>query len=376
MSVLYVSCSTKTYWGRFVKWRASDIEDYKKFPKYEFEASNNPFLFFYNADKKYDTIKLSQAKNKRTPLLEILEKSATTAFLFIKDDTVLYEKYLNGYNRESINTSFSVAKSITSLVIGKAIDEDFIQSVDEPVVNYVPALLQTDVGYSNLLISHLLNMRSGIQFKDHDLPWGDKPKAYYHPRLRQRVKELPLKSEPGSKFEYNSYNPILTGMVLEKATGIPPARYFEKKLWNELGMEYSGSWSMDSEESGMTKMESGLNLRAIDFAKLGRLVLNKGSWNGKQLISEKWMNYSFNITHENKVDEFGDEIYYKNFWWIYGEKTEQNYSVSIISGWGHLGQYLYVFPKEKVIIVRMGKKNIKVDSWGRIFQELVNYMRN
>ena len=372
--ILYSSYSTKTYIGRFFKWRASDIEDFKKFPKYEFEASKNPFYFFNNIDNNLNNIKVTSSNDKQEKLIDILRNSGTTAFLVIKNDTIIYEKYLNDYQRNSINTSFSVAKSITSLITGIAIDEHLIKSIRDPVAEYIPALINTDSEYHKLLISHLLDMRSGIQFKDHDLPWGDKPKAYYYPELRERIMELPLEYEPGSKFKYNSYNPILIGMVLEKTTKLPPARYFEQKLWDELEMEYSGSWSMDSEDSGMTKMESGINIRAIDFAKFGRLILNNGSWNGKQLISKDWMNYSFTISEEYKLTEFADDLYYRNFWWIYANNKKSDNEIRSIAGTGHLGQYLFVFPKENIIIVRMGKENKKIDSWRTVFQEITNYI--
>lgn len=370
--ILYTSCSTKTYLGRYIKWRASDIEDYKKFPKYKFEPSSTPFYFFKRIDNRLNHIRVTKSKDEKGELLDILENSGATAFIIIKNDTIVFEKYLNDYQRNSVNTSFSVAKSITSLITGIAIDNKLIESINDPVVKYIPELIATDSGYNKLLISQLMDMRSGIQFKDHDLPWGDKPKAYYYPNLRERILELPLEYEPGTKFKYNSYNPILIGMIIEKVTTLPPAKYFEQKLWNELGMEYSGSWSMDSEKSGMTKMESGLNIRAIDFAKFGRLILNNGNWNGKQIISQNWLNYSFSISEKYKLPEFANDMYYRSFWWIYATKKESDYDIKTIAGTGHLGQYLFIYPKEKIIIVRMGKRNTNVDSWRTIFQEIVN----
>ncbi len=371
ISGLYTSCSTKTYLGRFIKWRGSDIEDYKKFPRYEFAASLKPFYFFKKINNDLDTLKVTGHKSKQEKLPDVLSNSGTTAFLVLKNDTLLYEKYLNGYHRNSINTSFSVAKSITSLITGAAIDEHLIKSVNDPVVKYIPELVNADTGYAKLLLADLLDMRSGIQFKDHDLPWGDKPKAYYYPDLRKRILTLPLVATPGTTFHYNSYNPILIGMLIEKVTNLPPAKYFEQKLWHELGMEYAGSWSMDSEKSGMTKMESGLNIRAIDFAKFGRLVLNNGNWQGKQLISREWMDYSFAISEKYKLPEFAPDLYYRNFWWIYANKKETGYEINCIAGTGHLGQYLFIFPNEKIIIVRMGKKDRHVDSWRMLFEEIV-----
>jgi len=370
LSVAGVSCSTKTYMGRWMKWRASDILDHEKFPNYPFEASSQPFSFINSNDERLQQAMIN-IKSGTYTLPELLETSETTAFLVIKGDSIIYEGYFNDYTRESINTSFSAGKSITSLLIGKALDEELLQSLNDPVTNYLPDLVKRDVRYANLTLLHLLNMRSGIQFKDHDLPWGDKPKAYYYPRLRERIYELPIKKYPGSEFQYNSYNPIVAGMILEKVCGYSPAEYFEKKIWDKLGMEYGGSWSMDSEESRMTKMESGLNLRAIDFAKLGRLVLNNGNWNGEQIISEDWIKSSSIISPGNHLPEFGDEIHYEKFWWLHSKNKTQAY---IISGWGHLGQYLYIFPDQQIIIVRMGKELVKVDSWKKVFLQVVQHL--
>ncbi|MCG9899343.1 MAG: beta-lactamase family protein [Hydrotalea sp.] len=365
-----MKCNTESYIGRWVIWNKSDIEDYKKFPNYPFNASRKPFYFHSNFDSTYDLLYVSEKNKKKTPLVQILDKSHTTAFLIIRNDTILYEKYLNGYNKQSINTSFSTAKSLTSILVGAAIDDGFIASENDKVTDYLPELLQIDPNYSNLKVSHLLDMCSGIQFKDHDLPWGDKPKAYYHPRLRDKVLTLPLTSQPGKDFKYNSYNPILIGLIIERTTGLSPAKYFEQKIWNQLGMEYDGSWSMDSKESKTIKMESGLNLRAIDFAKLGTLILKYGNWNGQQIISKQWFINCFSILPEHNVTSYGEEIYYENYWWLYSKDKQNPY---IISGWGHLGQYLYIFPEKQLIIVRMGKKTGNIDSWGKIFKEIAGY---
>ena len=365
-----VGCNTNTYLGRWVIWNRSGINDYQKFPFYAFNASSEPFYFqenHHNLHDFFDTLLVSEKRNKKTPLGQILEKSQTTAFIIIRNDTILYERYLSGYDKNSINTSFSTAKSITSLLAGAAIDDGFITSETNKVIDYLPELLHIDPNYSHLEISHLLNMRSGIQFKDHDLPWGDKPKAYYHPRLRERVLQLPLTRLPNENFKYNSYNPILIGLIIERTTGLSPAKYFEKRIWDQLGMEYSGSWSMDSENSKTVKMESGLNLRAIDFAKFGRLVLNNGNWNGQQIVSEQWIAKSLAIIPEHNVTNFGDEIYYQKSWWLFSQNKQNPY---IISAWGHQGQYLYLFPEKQMIIVRMGKKTGNVQSWGRIFREI------
>lgn len=349
--------------GRWMKWRASDINDYQKFPAFEFSQSPTPFHFVNSPKAQIRSLLIEHGESKIS-LQQLIETSETTAFLIIRNDSLLYEHYGSGYTRESINTSFSVAKSITGLLVGRAIEDGYIH-VEDPVTKYLPELRQTSNLYDSVRIDFLLDMRSGIQFKDHDLPWGDKPKAYYDPILRERIMKLPIKDKPGERFQYNSYNPILVGMVLEKATGMPPAKYFEKVIWNQLGMEFSGSWSVDSETSKMTKMESGINLRAIDFAKFGRLVLNNGTVNGQQVITADWVAEIFRIDPNHNIKEFGEEIYYENFWWLYSSNKRTPY---IISGWGHRGQYLYLFPEKNMIVVRMGKDLGHVESWGRIFK--------
>lgn len=371
LAAMYASCATSTYMGRWLKWRASDTDDYQRFPCFQFKASANPFHFSTSSHPNLGNLRVTTGKGRKEELETVLNSHETTAFIVIRNDSILYEGYYNGSTRHSVNTTFSVAKSITALLLGVAVDEQLVTSLNDPVTKYLPLLAATDPLYQNVRIDDLLDMRSGIQFRDHDLPWGDKPKAYYCPQLRKRIAELPVSGDVGGRFKYNSYNPIVIGMILEKVTGMPPARYFEQKLWNKLGMEYDGSWSADSDLSMMTKMESGINLRAIDFAKFGRLLLKKGNWEGEQVVSKAWIDGSTKIDPAHQLSEFGPEIYYENFWWLYSSDHRNAY---IISGWGHLGQYLYVFPENEVIIVRMGKEVGGVESWGKIFKEVTEFV--
>lgn len=371
LALILNACSTNTYAGRWLLWNASEIDDFTRFPNYPYQASATPFYFEKAEMDGLDDLQVPKNDKKNKRLLDLLEDGQTTAFLVIRNDTILYERYLNDYHRHSMNTSFSVAKSITSFMIGKAIDDGLIKSRTDQLTTYLPQLSQTDKRYEEVTIANLLDMRSGIQFKDTDLIWGDKPKAYYHPNLRKHIEAMPIRSKPGAKFKYNPYNTIIAGMLIEATSSQQAAAYFEEHIWNKLGMEYSGSWSLDSEESKMTKMESGLNLRAIDFAKFGRLILQKGRWGEEQILSKAWMEDCFKIDESLKLADYGDEIYYKNFWWIYSSKPP---SPDIIAGWGHLGQYLYVFPKTNTIMVRMGKKKKGPKSWGRLFQEIHSHI--
>ena len=368
-----VASRTDTFTGRWVAWKSSGVDDYLLFPYHTINHSPSVFTFNHNneglpiKDITYQVNGKPQTKN----LDILLEKTGTTAFLVIKGDTIFYENYFNGYQRDSIVTSFSIAKSLTSLMIGMAIEDGYIQSIDDPVTQYIPELSQVDPKYQNITLAHLLSMKSGIAFKDTDIPWHDKSKAYYHPYLREVATNLPLAEPPDTTFVYNTFNPIILGIILENATGQSVAEYFETRLWMRLGTEYDASWSIDSEEDGMAKMESGYNARAIDFAKIGRLILNQGKWDGEQIISAEWINNSKMIEPENLVDKFGDNVYYQNGWWVINPTTKDKYTVF---GWGHLGQYLFVFPDDGMIVLRFGKEIGEVDSWRQIAQEIASVM--
>ncbi len=376
VAYLMISARTDTYIGRWFAWKASDIDDYQRFP---FHAiSNAPPVYHFNTALSSELLNnkisyLFKGKPRSSDLDTLLEDTGTTAFIVIKDDAILYENYFNGYDRDSINTSFSIAKSVTSILVGIALDQGKFNSIQDPITMYVPELLEIDEHYKNVTLENLLSMKSGIEFIDHDLPWGDKPKAYYSPNLREIVLKLDLVESPGNTFAYNTYNPILLGIALERASGQTVSQFFEENLWKKLGMEYGASWSIDSEEDNMVKMESGINARAIDFAKIGRLVLNNGLWNDEQIVSSGWLERSTRLDPANNVAKFGNNTFYQNGWWVYDSDENNEFSVF---GWGHLGQYLFIYPEENMIVVRFGKKIGSVDSWRQISQEIIVMTKN
>ena len=203
-----------------------------------------------------------------------LEAAGTQAFIVIQNDTILYKRYFNGARRESIVTSFSMAKSFTSALVGIALAEGYIKSVDDPVTKYLPELAARDPRFSNITLRHLLMMSSGLQFTREDRPifiddiFSDNSLAYYHPDLRELALEnTRIIEPPGRHFLYNNYNLQLIGMVLERATGQNVSYYLQEKICKPISMEFDVSWSLDRQESGFELMQAGINARAIDFAK-------------------------------------------------------------------------------------------------------------
>ena len=368
-SLVLTSCQL----GRYIFYNYADIKDHKKFRSRPLTADSPHFYFQTTNSGKYPK------EFNGSPFDNYLEDNNTVAFLIIKNDTIQYEKYFKEYDRQSIVPSFSMAKSVTSILIGCAIDQGLIKSVDEPITNYIPELTKSE--FDKVTIRHLLQMTSGIKFSEsYSNPFGDAATFYYGLNLRKAIEKMKLRIEPGKKFEYASGNPQLLGLVLERSLkGKTVTSYLQEKLWTPLGMEYGASWSIDRKKNGLEKTFCCLNARARDFAKIGRLYLNKGNWNGNQIVSQTWVEESTKIDTTN-----GGSAFYKYQWWfptaLYNFNAEK-YNLKypnrkkIISSEkdfmavGILGQYIYVNPSRNLIIVRLGKDEGKAD-WWTIFRSL------
>jgi CubicO group peptidase (beta-lactamase class C family) len=353
ISIVLSSCKL----GRFVIYNFADIKDYKKFPSRTLTSDKTKFKYYETSKGKFpDT--LIFGKN-RVAFDKVLEDNKTVAFIIIKNDTIQYEKYFNGYNQESIIPSFSMAKSITSILIGCAIDDGLINSVEEPITNYIPELINN--GFEKVTIKHLLQMTSALKFSESYFnPFGEAASFYYGRNLKREISKLKIKGIPGQKFEYVSGNTQLLGLVLQRALiDKTITHYFQEKLWTPLEMEYDASWSIDKKNEGMEKTFCCINARARDFAKIGRLYLNKGNWNGKQIVSKNWVEQSTKID----VTEGSDEGYQYQ-WWLPSNTGE-------FMAEGILGQFIYVNPTNNIVIVRMGKNYGKVN-WPDLFSLIAN----
>lgn len=205
-------------------------------------------------------------------------------------------------------------------------------------------------------------MTSALKFNESYInPFGHAASFYYGRNLKREVFKLKLKGLPGTTFEYVSGNTQLLGLILERALkNKTVTQYFQEKLWTPLEMEYDGSWSIDKKKAGTEKTFCCINARARDFAKIGRLYLNKGKWNGKQIVSEKW------VEESTKVDTSdGSVSYYQYQWWLPSANGD-------FMAEGILGQYIYVNPAKNTVIVRMGKNNGRVN-WSDFFSLLASY---
>ncbi len=349
------------YVWRVLVWQDADADDYRRFPMRTVAPRTDALPLPRRLNVAAVQSAWQQAGGS-LPMESSLAELGTQAFLVLRDGQVIYEGYGNGASRETWVTSFSVAKSMLSTLFGIAVAQGAIRSIDDPVTRYLPELRARDARFDQVTLRHLLRMASGIRYAEFPFLHGDDAKAYYYPDLRKlALEETRIAGEPGQRFEYNNFHPLLLGLVLERATRMPVAQYLEQRLWQPAGMVGKASWSLDSEASGFEKLESGFNARAEDFARFGQLMLQRGRIDGKQVVSQSWVDQSTGAgawpppegyyegmrwLHRNK------QRYYAALWW--GQRRSDG--GHDFAARGNHGQLIFVSPRNRIVIVRNGLK--------------------
>ncbi len=345
--------------GRFVVYNFADTNDHRKFPARPLPASPRPYPYAVAAAEKAPTSITADGVDMAFD--HFLEKYRTVAFLVIQRDTIVYERYFKGYGADRRHTSFSMAKSVISMLVGCAIDDGLIKDVQQPVSDFIPEL--KDRGFDQVTVEHLLQMTSGLKFNEsYSNPFGDAAKFYYGRRMYRYMAKMELEHRPGEHFDYQSGSSQLLGWVVERALRQhndprTVTEYANDKLWAPLGMEYAGSWSIDRKKNGIEKTFCCLNAPARDYAKLGSLYLHKGNWQGTQLVPRHWVEQSTRVDTAN-----GSAWHYQYQWWLPSRNGD-------FMAQGILGQYIYVDPAKDLVIVRLGTKKGRVN-WGKLLPAL------
>lgn len=333
-----------------LRYNVPDITDTKIFHTQKIEHAENPFRF-YEGERQTLPAPAFWANGRHADdqisAEQYLEENATTAFLVIRNDSILYEKYFDGYSRDKISQVFSVTKSVISALVGIAMSEGYIKDVNQPVSDFLPYFKEK--GREKLTLNHLLQMTAGLAFTDYKT-LGKLVNLYYTDNQESVIRRVRQKYEPGTKFAYSSVATQILGMCLEKAIGRPVSGYLQEKLWGPLGMEYDAEFALDR-DGGTAKMFGGLSASAIDLAKLGRLYLNNGKWNGKQLIPEDWV---LAARHADTIQ--GRSRRYAYCWWLDTYPRKAGYCENDFFAGGFRGQVVYVNPNDNTIVVRLGKK--------------------
>ncbi|MCC6144352.1 MAG: beta-lactamase family protein [Candidatus Hydrogenedentes bacterium] len=343
---------------RMAQYGNSDIRDHEIFPTRALRPAETSFQFNENL---ISLDALQERVGDDVDIASTILNTPTVAFLVIQNDELLHESYYRGYERASRVTVFSVSKAITTTLLGCAIRDGFISGLDAPVAKYIPEL--ASAGMDTIQLKHLAQMTAGLNYREMEgNPFCLHARLYYGTDGDAMMMGLRGVRPPGQAFEYQSGATQLLALCLDRA--LKPRTltdYLQTTLWNPLGMEFPASWSTDFADPGLEKAYCGIAMSAIDLAKIGRLMLRRGDWNGAQVLPENWVEL---VTQRDTSE--GSAENYQYGWWLL-DPEEGDYRAA-----GHLGQYLYVNPKRNIIIVRFGESTGQLNTaeWGLLLTAL------
>lgn len=307
---------------------------------------------------------------------ELLERLNTASFLVLHNDTIIYEEYWDEHSVNMLGNSFSMAKSVVSILIGVALEEGKIKSLDEPVANYLP---EFEDEKKNITIRHVLTMSTGLSWSESYIsPFCDVAELYYDTDDRDLAcNRRTIEEGPGEIFRYKSGDTQVLMYILAEATGQNVSEYASEKLWKPMGAESDAWWSLAGDENSTEKAFCCLYATSRDFLRLGKLVNHRGNWNGQQLVSEAYMNEFCSLAPLKKGDGKPNNVYGFQYWIYTGMPFEVTYFR------GMSGQYIISVPEKDLVIVRTGSgtdpnwqntDEVKDDALEGHYQELPNYI--
>ena len=290
-------------------------------------------------------------------IVDNLKSTNSASFLVIKDGKLVHEEYFGEYKPTTQTNSFSMAKAITVLLMGLAIEDHKIQSENQKFADFYPNFNEVEHG-NELTLRDLAAMEAGYYWdEDYRNPFLQNPRIYYGKNMAEALLKSPqFEAKPGSRVEYQSGATQLLGFAIRKAVNIPLSAYASQKLWKPLGMESDAYWNVD-EDNKMEKTFCCINAIPRDYAKLGQLMLQKGNWNGKQLIDSTYIQKMITPTqHSNGIYGLGI--------WVNNDAPYKYYHF-----WGFTSQLIIVIPEKNMVVVRTGKFNNEAkDEKGRSVQ--------
>ena len=327
ISITYLKGYSSSYIDDFVHFPGNTIETGAH---QKWAIANN-----YNTTKFPDFIK---------PVNDSLE---TVAFMVIVNDSIQFEKYWHGYSADTMSNSYSMAKSFVGTLIGVAIKEGKIKSIDQKVCDFLPNFCKGR--NPELTIKDLLTMSSGLNWEENYYnPIGQTAHAYYGSDVKGLMMGLKVVETPGKVFKYHSSCSQLLAFIVEEATGKTISEYASEKLWKPIGAKHPALWNIDKKD-GDEKAFCCINSNARDFARLGKLYMHNGNWNGLQIIDSSYAKEATSVV--DLLDENGKKnINYGYQFWMTNYKNMHIYYAR-----GLLGQYVICIPGKDMIIVRLGR---------------------
>jgi CubicO group peptidase (beta-lactamase class C family) len=329
----------------FAIWGKHTIHDYKTHPYNIVQKAPQPQ--YWPLDSSYNKKVIPDS------LMTIIDSNDTHAFLVFQDGKLLYEKYFDGYTPNTLSGSFSAAKSIISLLIGIAIDEGKIKSVDDLVGDYIPRFKND--GWEKLRIKDLLTMSSGSNYKESDGGYFSlNASAYYGDNEEFLMEKLMPKEPAGVNWEYRSADTQVLGMIVEKVFGQSIAKTVSEKFMIPMGAEADAKWLTDGDKKH-EKAFCCFNGVARDYARFGQLVLQDGKWGNQQIVSQKYIQEATSpATYLKDPNENGNPVdFYGYQYWIFNEQGHK-----VVAQNGLFGQYVYIIKDKNAVVVRLGESKV------------------
>lgn len=356
-SLLYILFIWRPELIRVLRYQTPDAETYKVYPQSFVKPADTPFHFIKAQKMRtdLDTVMVFDRDKKSMPFRDYLEAGKINLFMVIRNDTVIYQKFKPGYSDTSLTTLFSVAKSMVSIMLGQAIAEGKIKSLDDRLLNYIPEL-KKNPAFDQVTLRNLTEMKSGLEFKGIEggivsAFLSDEARYYYTEDIKKALSGLKAVHPPGKVWKYKSVDVLLLSWALEQATGKKTAVYFQDHIWRRIGTAHPASWGLDH-RNGLANTASRFQATATDLAKIGRLYLNKGRYNGHQLVPEEWVTRSLHAKADSAIPVKGWQKTRQNYlWWLPQKGINGDFAAE-----GMHGQRLYVDPLTHTIIVQFALK--------------------
>jgi CubicO group peptidase (beta-lactamase class C family) len=322
------------------------LEDYKEFDNVKIE---NDVPQPWPKHKDYNSVTETERLQKYN------EAYGAIAYVIIKNDSIWFENYYDGFDENSKTNSFSMAKSYVSGLMGKAIEEGYIKSLDQPVSDFFPEFSEGLA--AKLTVGDLSSMASGTNWVEkYYSPLSITTRAYFDDDLKKIILGLKVIKEPGQAYKYSSGDTQLLAMVIEKATGKKLYNYLTESFWKPLGSENETLWQVDSKEHDLVKAYCCIASNAKDFARFGKLYKDHGKWKGEQLLDSAFVAKSI-------TPRFAESPQYGYGFWMQKRNGKSFFMMR-----GHLGQYVIVEPEDNIIIVRLGHQK-SPDAANQIFSD-------
>lgn len=368
--VAWIATAGPTAVYRIVIHNTSTARDHLKFPARTIAASPvpQPLAAAPAAEALPDRVATAAGE---ASLRELLERNETLALVALRDGKVAGELYFGAHARGTPSMTFSVSKSILSVLVGIAIGERVLGSVDDPVTRYLPEMARG--GFDSVRLRDLLAMSSGSDYHENDNPFGVHARFYYTPQLVRETLAQRRVDVAGTVWRYKSGDAAAAALILARALGGSTiSAYAQERLWAALGMEYDARWIVS--DDGLERSWCCLAATAIDLARIGQLMIDGGRWRGRQVVPEAWVRRTTAPRGEERVavDDASRRsglAGYASFWWLLPDGA--------FAGVGHLGQFLYVDPARRFVLVRLGSGRgaLSTAEWLALFRTLARGAR-